>query len=515
MIFVILGTQKFQFNRLLEMLDNLVAQGIITEPICAQIGNSTYKPVNYDYQEFFTEAEFREKIAASDMIIAHGGLGSMMTSMKLDKKVIVVPRSVAFGEHVDDHQYQLAILFQEKGHVLMAENESQLIAAYEKISDFCPVPYRPEENYIESALKKYINQETMEEKEKVLMIGSDLSVKGGIVSVIRNFLYCNCWKNVDVLFVPTHIEGSIFQKLLYFYKAQKKIKKVIKLQNIKLVHIHVSERGSFLRKSRILKLAQKRGCKVILHHHGAEFEQYYQNSSAKQKAFIADVLKRADLNLVLSKRLVPMIQKISPQAKIEVLYNAVKTMDKNQYRPDAREMMMLGRLEQRKGTFELLEVIKEIDEKLPQDIRFRLCGDGDLEKVHAAIQKLEIGHRIAHVGWIQQKQKESIFKDSMCHILFSHNEGLPMAILETMSYGLVNISTNVASIPEVVINDKTGILVEAGDKEALGKAILKIAKDSEYRKKLSENAYQLINENFSLEKNVKILESYYKELLKK
>ena len=100
-------------------------------------------------------------------------------------------------------------------------------------------------------------------------------------------------------------------------------------QKLELVHIHVSERGSFLRKAMILKLAKKRNCKVILHHHGAEFEEFYQESSPKMQKFISDILGQADMNIVLSKRLVPMIENINPNAKIKVLYNAVRTSENN------------------------------------------------------------------------------------------------------------------------------------------------------------------------------------------
>ena len=514
MIFVILGTQKFQFNRLLKMLDTLVEKKVISEPICAQIGYSTYQPKYYEYHQFFSEEDFQKKIAESDYIIAHGGLGSMMSSMRAGKKIIVVPRSAHYGEHVDDHQYQLATLFQSRGHLLMAESERELVEAYCKIREFRPVPYRTAKNCIEKFIGSCIEGEEFKSNyEKVLMVGSDLSVKGGIVSVIRNYLYCNFWQSSDVLFVSTHVEGGKVKKLLHFLRALAKIRKVIARQKLKLVHIHVSERGSFLRKAMILKIAKKRNCKVILHHHGAEFEEFYQESSPKMQKFISDILEQADMNIVLSKRLVPMIENINPKAKIKVLYNAVRTSENNYYNPEAREMMMLGRLEQRKGTFELLEVIKEIDAQLPKDIVFNLCGDGDLDKVHEAIKRLDISHRIKYVGWIHAKQKEELFHNIMCNILFSRNEGLPMAILETMSNGIPNISTNVASIPEVVINDETGILLEAGDKEGLGKAILKMVEDQEYRLRLSKNAHRLIYSNFSLANNVQILESYYKLLL--
>ena len=316
-----------------------------------------------------------------------------------------------------------------------------------------------------------------------------------------------------------NIEGDIEKVIRILQCKNKGVGKILEFkvgyQNIRIVHIHVSERGSFIRKAIVLKLAKRRNCKVILHHHGAEFEQYYSESGAKQKKFISEILKEADLNIVLSKRLVPMIKKISPEAKVEVLYNSVKLSESNPYNPNARELLMLGRLEQRKGTFGLLETIQAIDKKLPEDIVFHLCGDGNLEAVYEAINRLGIQHGIGHIGWVGTKQKELLFENAMGHILSSNNEGLPMAILETMSQGIVNISTNIASIPEVIFHGETGLLVEAGDKEALGKAILELAANDHARMEMSQKSYQLVCEQFSLEKNIKVLESYYQMLLER
>lgn len=107
MIFVTVGSQKFQFDRLLKAIDDLVEKKIISEEVFAQIGYSEYLPQYYAYAKFLNCTEFEEKIAASDLVITHGGTGVIMKSVKSGKKVIAVPRLVRYHEHVDDHQIQL------------------------------------------------------------------------------------------------------------------------------------------------------------------------------------------------------------------------------------------------------------------------------------------------------------------------------------------------------------------------------------------------------------------------
>lgn len=112
MIFVTTGSQKFQFNRLLKEVDELVEKKVICESVFAQIGYSDYKPVNYAYTDFLNQQEFVEKLLGCDMVITHGGTGVIIRAVKNGKKVIAVPRLVKYGEHVDDHQIQLLNQFE-------------------------------------------------------------------------------------------------------------------------------------------------------------------------------------------------------------------------------------------------------------------------------------------------------------------------------------------------------------------------------------------------------------------
>ncbi len=113
MIFVTLGSQKFQFNRLLQKIDELIENGIITEDVFAQIGESTYLPRNFEYTDFMDRDAFAEKMSACQKVITHGGTGVIINAVKKGKKVIAVPRLAKYKEHVDDHQLQLLHQFDE------------------------------------------------------------------------------------------------------------------------------------------------------------------------------------------------------------------------------------------------------------------------------------------------------------------------------------------------------------------------------------------------------------------
>lgn len=134
MIFVTLGSQKFQFNRLLQKLDELVAQGVIQDDIFAQIGYSDYQPKNYPYKEFLNRDEFAEMQEKADIVITHGGTGAIIGAVKKGKKVIAVPRLSKYGEHVDDHQIQLLEQFDEMGIIEACYEVEKLEGAYERLA---------------------------------------------------------------------------------------------------------------------------------------------------------------------------------------------------------------------------------------------------------------------------------------------------------------------------------------------------------------------------------------------
>jgi len=249
-----------------------------------------------------------------------------------------------------------------------------------------------------------------------------------------------------------------------------------------------------------------------MHHHAAEFEEFYANLNDRMKHYVNYTLEKTNLNIVLSNRLIKMITDKAPTANVKVLYNAVETYEDNPYNPDARNILFLGRLGARKGTYDLLKVIKKLDPLLPADVKFYLCGDGEIDNVKKLITEYGIVHRIAHVGWINSEQKKEYFADTMINVLPSYNEGLPMSILETMAYGIPNISTGIASIPEVISDGKNGFMIAPGDIRALADNILKLVNDDEMRIKLSQQSWHDITAKFKLDTQITSLKSYISEI---
>lgn len=143
MIFVVLGTQKFQLSRLLKLLDNYVGEGVLTDRVVAQIGFTPYEPKNFEFHRFFDKEKFDEMMEKADLIICHAGVGTIITANRMGKPVIVFPRLSQFREHVDDHQLDVARVFSEKDYVLCCGKEDDLLELIEKSKSFQFRKYLP------------------------------------------------------------------------------------------------------------------------------------------------------------------------------------------------------------------------------------------------------------------------------------------------------------------------------------------------------------------------------------
>jgi len=127
LIFITLGSQKFQFNRLLQMIDELVESNQIKDELFAQIGYSDYTPRNYKYKQFLDREEFVEMMQKCEKVITHGGTGAMVMALKNSKKVIAIPRLAKYNEHVDDHQVQIVMAFKDLNLIQQVTNKEELI----------------------------------------------------------------------------------------------------------------------------------------------------------------------------------------------------------------------------------------------------------------------------------------------------------------------------------------------------------------------------------------------------
>lgn len=123
MILVAVGQQKFQFNRLIHKIDELIENGTIKDKVFIQYGSSD-KPKIADGMDFVPKADMQKLIEEADLMIIHSGAGMIVEAAKLGKRVIAVPRMKEFGEHVDNHQFEIAEVFENTGYLTVEHDKT-------------------------------------------------------------------------------------------------------------------------------------------------------------------------------------------------------------------------------------------------------------------------------------------------------------------------------------------------------------------------------------------------------
>ena len=153
MILVMLGTQNNSFERLLKKMDELIEKKVIDEKVIVQSGYTNYESKNMRIFDLIPQAELERYQEQADLIITHGGVGSIVSSIKKEKKVIAVPRLHRYNEHVNDHQKQIVEAFDKKGYIIGIQRIDELENAIIRVQNFEPKKYEEKEKRNQKILK--------------------------------------------------------------------------------------------------------------------------------------------------------------------------------------------------------------------------------------------------------------------------------------------------------------------------------------------------------------------------
>lgn len=326
---------------------------------------------------------------------------------------------------------------------------------------------------------------------KVLYVGTDPNGQGGVASVL-NAYRSNLHPYNQII---TTGEITTTKKVFRFIYACIQLP-YWRIRGKKIIHIHSASYNSFKRKTFIIILSKIIGYKVIFHLHGAEFHLFIQQYSIKKIKF---VLGFCDAYIVLSKKWKALLETKLGLGNIFCINNMInqpRYFSKCLPPPTLIYLLFLGTIGKRKGVFDLLSAILSDKEYYQNKIRLLVGGNGETDKLKTFIKENELGDIVSFLGWVSKEDKANAFIQSNIFILPSYNEGLPVSVLEALSYGLPVISTPVGGIPEIVHDGVNGILVNPGSINEIDAAIKRMIKDASLRTKMSEESQKIIKDYY-------------------
>lgn len=359
----------------------------------------------------------------------------------------------------------------------------------------------------------------MDKQKIVIMLGPSPSERGGMGSVAKLILSI-----VSRDFAIRHIttwngQVSRFRQLstaIVFIKAFLAFLLKLSRREGDLVHLHISERGSVIRKSIIALVCMAMGKPFILHTHGCEFHEFYGKLPPGIQRLITALFRRSACLIALSeswRNYYIETCHLEPE-RVVVLNNPVALPEKWQKTEKVGKLkfVFLGKINKRKGIFDILIALANLEPEYRNQVELVLAGTGAIEEVENLAIELGIEKQIVFLGWVNQEQRDQLLAESDVMLLPSYNEGLPMAILEAMSWGIPIITTPVGGIPEVIENGKSGLLITPGDIPELTTAMTSLIENPGLRLSLGTGARQRV-EPLSLEHYTDALLNLYRRIL--
>lgn len=157
MILITLGTQDKSFVRLLEAVQKQIDLGNIKDEVVVQAGYTKYQSNDMKIFEYIPMEEFEGLIKKCDLLITHGGIGSIIAGLKNNKKVIAAARLKKYKEHANDHQLQIIENFTKEGYILSLDNFDELDKVLEKAKTFKPNKYKNNNSKILKIIRNFID----------------------------------------------------------------------------------------------------------------------------------------------------------------------------------------------------------------------------------------------------------------------------------------------------------------------------------------------------------------------
>jgi glycosyltransferase involved in cell wall biosynthesis len=363
------------------------------------------------------------------------------------------------------------------------------------------------ENY-RSRVKEKIPHTGIQAFEKyALWIGPHFESKGGVASVIKTFREEGFFTGGHNRFIPTMEDGSKFYKLLVFFKAF--VLFALQLKQAKLVHVHLSGKASFWRKSIFMFTANLFNVPVITHLHDSGFPVFYASVSKFQQQIIHKALRKSHRVFVLSNESWEFFRNLDLGVEPEIFPNPIilKTSTVPVNRSE-QAILFLGRIVKEKGVQELLEATAIVKTVIPT-VQLIIGGDGDMHWLQNLIAKHNLQSNIVIKGWVGDRERESLIQSSTVLVLPSYGEGQSMSILEAMESFLPVVSTSVGGNTFLIDNGTSGLLVPPKDVNALAAAILLILNDPALKVEMVQAARQRVEELFDSKKIINKIRELY------
>jgi glycosyltransferase involved in cell wall biosynthesis len=323
-------------------------------------------------------------------------------------------------------------------------------------------------------------------------MGPDPAIGGGMAAALRSLLESPLGERYRLEVVPTYRGPEPLSRLLVFAAALARLALWSLRDRGRVVHVHATVRGSMYRKAVCVLAARALRRRVVLHvHSGAgDIAAFAGSRDPLSRRLFGAAFGAADSVLAVSAASAAAIRDgYGVETPIEVVPNAAPTVPPFVREEGGEEVLVAylgGFANPVKGGEELLAALPEALAAAP-GLRVTLAGPGEPPAQAQALIAAE-GERVEWAGYLGPEAKDRLLRSASCLVMPSLSEGLPMALLEAMAYGMAVLATRAGGIPEVVDDGADGLLIDPGDPAAISAGLVRLASDPELRARLGAAA---------------------------
>lgn len=267
------------------------------------------------------------------------------------------------------------------------------------------------------------------------------------------------------------------------------------------VHVNMAERLDFVRESIVLAACRVLRIPTVLHLHAAQLHHSYRDFPAPLKALVRWIFSLPQTCVVLGQVSADFVTRELrvPVERVEIVINGVPrpAAPRRTAMPAVPRVLFVGNLSERKGVPELLEALAH-PALAGVPLQLTLAGGGDIERFRDRAIELGVAPRVHFHGWANQDQVAQLLAQADVLVLPSHDEGLPLAILEALAHGVAVVCTPVGEIPHVLSHGHTACFVEPGEPASIGRGLAQVLGDDQLRERLERKGQALHEAQFSL-----------------